>query len=84
MEPEHAWAGSSGGFSNYFDRPSYQDGDVGAWLNDTSVNGGSSPAAVELAKFYNRAGRGIPDVAAQSLNYHVASGGKVYYVGGTR
>ncbi|KAK2462489.1 hypothetical protein APHAL10511_005459 [Amanita phalloides] len=50
---------SAGGFSNYFDRPSYQDNAVSGYLNEIGslYNG-----------LYNTSGRGYPDVGAQGEN----------------
>ncbi|CDO69677.1 hypothetical protein BN946_scf184851.g65 [Trametes cinnabarina] len=58
--PEVAAAFSSGGFSNLFGRPEYQDSAVEGYLavlGDT-FNG-----------LFNRSGRAYPDISAQSVNY---------------
>ena len=60
INPEVAAPFSSGGFSNIFPRPSYQDTAVQnyfAQLGDTN------------AGLFNTSGRGFPDVSAQSVNF---------------
>ncbi|KAF2100953.1 tripeptidyl-peptidase-like protein [Rhizodiscina lignyota] len=57
---------SSGGFSNYFARPSYQEAAVAGYL--AKIGG-------KFQGLYNRSGRAFPDVAAQSHNYVVISDG---------
>ncbi|TFK81104.1 family S53 protease-like protein [Polyporus arcularius HHB13444] len=57
FSPEEAWAGSSGGFSNYYARPSYQDAAVSAWLD---AHGS------ENAGRFNASGRAFPDLAAKA------------------
>jgi len=60
--PEKAISFSSGGFSDTWARPSWQDAAVSTYLTKlgTKWNG-----------LYNKTGRGFPDVAAQSSNFHV-------------
>ncbi|KAF8266389.1 peptidase S8/S53 domain-containing protein [Lactarius quietus] len=55
--PEVAWPSSSGGFSQYFPRPNYQDRAVLTFLQ----NLGNKHAGL-----YNARGRGVPDIAAQA------------------
>lgn len=62
---EHAWNGSSGGFSNYFGRPSWQDGAVEAYLN-TYISK-TAYAYYKENDYANFSGRGFPDVSAHSL-----------------
>ncbi|THU96529.1 family S53 protease [Dendrothele bispora CBS 962.96] len=66
---------SSGGFSNVFSRPWYQDYAVTTYLdalgNDT------------YAGLFNRSGRAFPDIAAQGVNVEIVSGGLVDHVAGT-
>lgn len=63
VTPEVAWDNGSGGFSNYFTRPWYQDHAVENYLNSHI-----SPAVKEYYKPYaNFTGRGFPDVSAHSL-----------------
>lgn len=65
---------SSGGFSNYFSRPSYQSSAVSSYLN---VLGSTN-----VGKF-NVSGRGYPDVSAQGDNIAVVFGGEMGSVSGT-
>ncbi|KAL6815452.1 peptidase S8/S53 domain-containing protein [Trichoderma sp. SZMC 28013] len=58
--PEIAANFSSGGFSDYFDRPAWQDESVGSYLEQHGE---------EWKDYYNPTGRGFPDVAAQGINY---------------
>lgn len=73
--PEEAIAFSSGGFSDRFPRPSYQEAAVSAYLNILGD---------QWEGLYNPNGRGIPDVAAQSSRFHVIDKGREVLVGGTR
>ena len=66
--PEVGWRGSSGGFSDYFARPSYQDHAVSAYLDNVS---GEDPNSGR----YNASGRAIPDIAVKADNYIVAAAG---------
>ena len=54
---ETAASFSSGGFSNYFAMPSYQESAVQSYLSSPSISSLDS-------KMYNASGRGFPDVAA--------------------
>ncbi|KAF8264517.1 subtilisin-like protein [Lactarius quietus] len=64
--PEVAAPPSSGGFSNYFKVPSYQNDTVPPYLQKIgSLNDG----------LYNTSGRGYPDVATQYLNFSVVVNG---------
>ncbi|KZV68851.1 family S53 protease [Peniophora sp. CONT] len=65
---------SSGGFSNIFPRPWYQDTAVPEYL-DTLGD--------EYAGLYSASGRGIPDVAAIGANVEVACGDVFGLVAGT-
>lgn len=53
---------SSGGFSNYWKRPSYQDDAIKGYLHTLGEK--NKP-------YFNRHGRGFPDVAAQGVGYRV-------------
>lgn len=75
VQPERGVAFSGGGFSDYFPRPSYQDAAVTEYLG---ILGDSWKG------LYNPAGRGIPDLAAQSYNFTIIDKGRVGKVGGTR
>jgi tripeptidyl-peptidase-1 len=63
VTPEIAWVGSSGGFSNYFARPWYQEAAVETYL--------SKYVSAETKEYYsqytNFTTRGYPDVSAHSL-----------------
>lgn len=80
VTPEIAWEGSSGGFSKYFPRPSYQDKAVKTYMKTVSK---------QTKKYYgpytNWEGRGFPDVAGHSVspNYEVIYAGKQSGSGGT-
>jgi len=52
-------ASSSGGFSDYYPRPRYQDDAVRTYLGKLGT---------KWAPYFNRDGRGFPDISAQSLN----------------
>ena len=65
---------SSGGFSNYFARPSFQD---------TAVNAFLSQSTLPSSSYFNSSGRGFPDVAAIGTGFVVFTGGKHSPVGGT-
>lgn len=73
--PEEAVAFSSGGFSDRFPRPSYQEAAVSAYLNILGD---------QWEGLYNPNGRGIPDVAAQASRFHVIDKGGEVLIGGTR
>ncbi|PQE05720.1 tripeptidyl peptidase sed3 protein [Rutstroemia sp. NJR-2017a BVV2] len=62
VEPESAVFFSSGGFSDRFPRPAYQDDAVKGYLHILGDR---------WKGLYNPAGRGFPDVAAQGFNYHI-------------
>lgn len=81
VTPEVAWDGSSGGFSNYFPRPAYQDAAVTTYLT-TEV---SNATLAYYAPYTNFSGRGFPDVAAHSVSpdYEVIYDGEPGASGGT-
>ncbi|KAI0769585.1 peptidase S8/S53 domain-containing protein [Trametes elegans] len=74
FSPESARKLSSGGFSNYFSVPSYQQAAVASYLSSL----GSTYAGL-----YNRTGRGYPDVAAQGSDLRVVVKGVQESVRGT-
>ncbi|KAI0272273.1 subtilisin-like protein [Gloeopeniophorella convolvens] len=74
VNPEVAASLSSGGFSNYFARPSYQAAAVTAFL---TTNGNKNSG------LFNTTGRGFPDIAAQAENFQIVVGGRVGGVDGT-
>lgn len=75
--PDRAALFSSGGFSNYFERPSWQEESWNTWKKE-------SKGDTELAKYFNAGGRGVPDVAVLSTNFQVVNKGELHTVGGTR
>lgn len=75
VEPEVATYFSSGGFSDRFPRPAYQEAAVTRYLG---ILGN------KWEGLYNPEGRGFPDVAAQSQNFTVVDRGLEIRVGGTR
>ena len=64
---------SSGGFSNHFPRPSFQQQAVQQFIEQTPV----SPA------LFNSSGRGFPDVSTIGVNFQVVNKGETVNVGGT-
>lgn len=72
--PEKAIAFSSGGFSDRFARPSYQN---------AAIEGYMKILGPKWTGLYNPNGRGIPDVAAQAYRFHVVDKGSEILVGGT-
>ncbi|TKA30653.1 hypothetical protein B0A50_02373 [Salinomyces thailandicus] len=73
-DPEVAISFSSGGFSNTWARPSYQDAAVSAYLDTLGDTWDG---------LYNASGRGFPDVAAQSYHFYVVDQGDEGLVSGT-
>ena len=65
---------SGGGFSNYFKRPSYQNHVVPAYISSLGSN---------FSGLYNPAGRGYPDISAQSQSMNVVWNGIIGQVDGT-
>ncbi|OJD31690.1 tripeptidyl peptidase sed3 [Diplodia corticola] len=74
IEPERAVSFSSGGFSDLWERPS--------WQNDT-INKYLGILGDKWTDLYNPQGRGFPDVAAQGRQYRVVINGLQSLVGGT-
>ncbi|KAG5917342.1 hypothetical protein E4U42_007273 [Claviceps africana] len=72
--PERALNFSSGGFSEYWGRPAWQDGAVAAYLrrHGRAWDG-----------YYHRGGRGFPDVAAQGIGFPVLNHDRVVEAAGT-
>ncbi|KAK2022663.1 subtilisin-like protein [Colletotrichum zoysiae] len=75
VAPERAADFSSGGFSDKFARPAYQDAAAGGYLNGT--------VGARFAGLFNPAGRGFPDVSAQSFNLTFVTAGKLTGFQGT-
>ncbi|KAH9027718.1 subtilisin-like protein [Lactarius pseudohatsudake] len=73
-EPEVAAAISGGGFSDYFERPSYQQEAVTTFLQDLGNR---------YQGLYNASGRGVPDIAAQAIGFRVFFKGNEQVEGGT-
>ncbi|KAI9068395.1 subtilisin-like protein [Trametes sanguinea] len=72
--PEVAVSFSSGGFSNLFARPKYQDTAVKAYLQKLNKTN---------AGLFNSSGRAFPDIAAQAQGFQVVVNGEVKPVAGT-
>lgn len=75
-KPEVCAKFSSGGFSNYFERPSYQDSAVKGYF-------ASGASGMPSSSLYNATGAGIPDVSAQGENFDVIVNGFTEPVDGT-
>ncbi|KAH9013605.1 subtilisin-like protein [Lactarius hengduanensis] len=73
-EPEVAAVFSGGGFSDYFERPSYQEEAASTFLQDLGNR---------YQGLYNASGRGIPDIAAQAVGLRIFLKGKEYGISGT-
>jgi len=74
VNPETSAPYSSGGFSNYFDTPSYQTAAKKAYL---------AKLGRDHAGRFNATGRGYPDVAAVGTNFEVVWKGSVTSAYGT-
>ena len=74
ISPESGVDFSSGGFSNIFPRPSFQDSAVPTFLTQL----GST-----YSGRYNASGRGFPDVSMQGTNFIVNVAGTLFLIGGT-
>ncbi|KAG6276802.1 hypothetical protein E4U48_001451 [Claviceps purpurea] len=72
--PERALNFSSGGFSDYWYRPAWQDDAVKTYL---------SRHGKKWSQYYNQKGRGFPDVAAQGTGYPIFNHDKIENGGGT-
>ncbi|KAH8997663.1 subtilisin-like protein [Lactarius hatsudake] len=73
-EPEVAAKFSGGGFSDHFERPLYQRRTVPTFLDDLGSR---------YQGLYNDSGRGIPDIAAQSMNLPIFFNGQEQREAGT-
>mmetsp|Transcript_36970 Transcript_36970/g.85405 ORF Transcript_36970/g.85405 Transcript_36970/m.85405 type:complete len:184 (+) Transcript_36970:1-552(+) len=76
--PESAWSGSSGGFSNIYDQPSWQTEAIATFFENAAAAGTLPPS-----NMFNATGRGFPDIAAQSVSYPVVANGITMSVAGT-
>ncbi|KAI0740355.1 family S53 protease-like protein [Earliella scabrosa] len=74
INPEVAVPFSSGGFSKFFPRPSYQDAAVQAYVE--GLNG-------TYQGLYNETGRAFPDVSAQGANFVINLRGEFMTINGT-
>ncbi|PGH35776.1 tripeptidyl-peptidase I [[Emmonsia] crescens] len=74
INPERAARFSSGGFSERFARPAYQEKAVGAYLEKLGKT---------WEGLYNPNGRAFPDIAAQGVRYAIFDKGRITYVSGT-
>ena len=63
-DPEVAWVGSGGGFSNYFRRAWYQDRAARTYLDRAMT----PDRRKEYGQYANYRGRGFPDIAAHSAS----------------
>ncbi|KAG5917564.1 hypothetical protein E4U53_004189 [Claviceps sorghi] len=73
--PERALNFSSGGFSEYWGRPAWQDAAVAAYLRRHGAR---------WAGYYDCRGRAFPDVAAQGIGFPVFNHDRIEDAGGTR
>ncbi|KAJ7167615.1 subtilisin-like protein [Mycena filopes] len=73
--PEVSAVFSGGGFSDYFQRPPYQHKMLNTYLDKLPHK--------TYEGLFNRAGRGIPDVSAQSRKFQIVWQGKRISIGGT-
>lgn len=77
---------SGGGFSNIFDRPSWQSDTVGKYLlrhNPNYFAYNTTDGVIPDKGVYNRNGRAYPDIAAVGDNGVVVVGGRLGLSGGT-
>ncbi|KAH9000929.1 peptidase S8/S53 domain-containing protein [Lactarius hatsudake] len=74
FDPEVAAIFSGGGFSDYYKRPSYQEGVVSTFLQDLGNR---------YQGLYNDTGRGIPDIAAQAIGLPIFINGNEKLTDGT-
>ncbi|KAI3326418.1 subtilisin-like protein [Xylariaceae sp. AK1471] len=74
VQPERAVSFSSGGFSDIWPRPLYQEVAVSKYVRSIGDT---------FKGLYNPRGRGFPDVAAQGSRFVVISQGRQIAVGGT-
>lgn len=74
-DPERAVDFSSGGFSDMFRRPAYQEELVSKYLTKLGD---------QWMQYHNSKGRGFLDIATQGVSYPIYNQGKVIQTGGTR
>ncbi|KAK4223629.1 peptidase S8/S53 domain-containing protein [Podospora fimiseda] len=73
-QPEQGTSFSSGGFSMYHDRPAWQSAAVESYLAQIGNT---------YAPYFDRGGRGFPDVAAQGNTFYVIDKGYLALLSGT-
>ncbi|KAH8658083.1 peptidase S8/S53 domain-containing protein [Xylariales sp. PMI_506] len=71
---EEVWTDGGGGFSTIFTQPTYQTTAVTKWLA-TNTDGKTA--------YYNKAGRGYPDVSAGAVDFPIVVDARVEAVDGT-
>jgi subtilase family serine protease len=71
---ELGWSDSGGGFSFEYSRPSYQDKAVTSYISSTTLPSES---------YFNKNGRGYPDISALSTNYNILVTGEEFPISGT-
>ncbi|CCL99683.1 uncharacterized protein FIBRA_01704 [Fibroporia radiculosa] len=74
LPTESAASFTSGGFSNYWSRPAYQDTAVTEYL---SILGSNNTG------LYNASGRGFPDISAYGVNFETIGMGDLLLASGT-
>lgn len=74
INPEVAADDSSGGFSDIFPRPDWQEKEVKTYIDTLGAR---------LTDMYNSSGRGFPDISAQMENYWIVDNLKVKHISGT-
>lgn len=77
VAPEEAIFFSSGGFSETFDAPDYQQNALQSYFSNNKKSWGP------WKDLFVKTGRGFPDVALQADNYRVVLAGRAYLIGGT-
>jgi len=68
---------TGGGFSTYYERPSWQTNAIEAFFNLTSADGNTPSSG------YNPQGRGYPDISLLGADYPVMINGNLYNLFGT-
>jgi tripeptidyl-peptidase-1 len=74
INPEHAVKFSTGGFSDVFPRPWYQEKAVAGYLQTLGSR---------WEGLYNPKGRGFPDIAAQGSRFRIVNNGRPSSISGT-
>jgi len=78
---------SSGGFSNYFPRPLYQNAAAEHYLDIADLKypyySEFNPNITTVKGLYNRIGRAYPDVSANGANFRAYTNGTDYHYYGT-